>query len=186
MHIAVRTPDSSPEGRRRSPDNAPAGRRAMTGRVDRASRVVAAPRPVVWQAFAEAGLLARWLPPEGMTCRVEVFEPRTGGAYRLVLSYLGGGAGKTTSDSDVTEGRFVGVTPPVRIVQTVRFRSSDPAFAGEMRVAWTLSDAPEGTRVAVEASDVPPGISPEDHAAGLDSSLANLARLVEGGGFSRR
>jgi hypothetical protein len=36
-----------------------------------------------------------------------------------------------------------------------------------------------GTRVEFRADDVPPGISAEDHAAGLNSSLANLARYVE-------
>lgn len=154
----------------------------MTSRVDRAARVVSAPRSVVWRAFVEPELLARWLAPAGMTCRVEAFEPWTGGAYRLVLTYDARGAGKTTADSDVTEGRFVDVTPPERLVQTVRFRSADAAFAGEMRVEWTLSDVRDGTRVAVAASDVPAGISAEDHAAGLGSSLQNLARLMEGAG----
>lgn len=157
----------------------------MISRVDRASRVVSAPRLEVWRAFVEPGLLARWLAPAGMTCRVEAFEPWSGGAYRLVLTYEGSGSGKTTADSDVTEGCFAEVTPAERIVQTVRFLSADPAFAGEMRVEWTLSDAPRGTRVAVAAWDVPPGISAEDHAAGLGSSLENLARLVEEAGRSQ-
>ena len=34
-----------------------------------------------------------------------------------------------------------------------------------------------GTLVTVAATDVPPGIAPEDHAEGMASSLANLARL---------
>jgi hypothetical protein len=36
-----------------------------------------------------------------------------------------------------------------------------------------------GTRVDFIAEDVPEGISAEDHAAGLESSLANLAAYVE-------
>ncbi|GAB4008757.1 hypothetical protein GCM10029992_65950 [Glycomyces albus] len=36
-----------------------------------------------------------------------------------------------------------------------------------------------GARVAISAADVPPGISAEDHAAGLSSSLANLAAYLE-------
>ncbi len=35
----------------------------------------------------------------------------------------------------------------------------------------------DGTLVTIEATDVPPGISPEDHAVGLASSLENLAGL---------
>jgi hypothetical protein len=36
-----------------------------------------------------------------------------------------------------------------------------------------------GTRVDIIADDVPDGISADDHAAGLASSLENLARYVE-------
>jgi hypothetical protein len=36
-----------------------------------------------------------------------------------------------------------------------------------------------GTRVDITADDVPFGISAEDHAAGLASSLANLAGYLE-------
>jgi hypothetical protein len=35
-----------------------------------------------------------------------------------------------------------------------------------------------GTRVDIRADDVPDGISPEDHAAGLNSSLAKLAAYL--------
>ncbi len=31
---------------------------------------------------------AVWLPPQGMTARFERFDPRPGGSYRLVLTYL--------------------------------------------------------------------------------------------------
>ena len=37
----------------------------------------------------------------------------------------------------------------------------------EMTMVWTLTPTDGGTRVAVEARDVPPAISAEDHAAGL-------------------
>ena len=44
----------------------------MTGRVDRASRVIAAPREVVWRAFVEPDRLAAWLPPDGATGEVDL------------------------------------------------------------------------------------------------------------------
>ncbi|GAA1765460.1 hypothetical protein [Kocuria aegyptia] len=37
-----------------------------------------------------------------------------------------------------------------------------------------------GTRVDVRAEDIPAGISAEEHAAGLASSPANLARRLQG------
>ncbi len=61
----------------------------------------------------------------------------------------------------------------------VVFASDDPAYAGTMRMTWSLAPADGGTRVTFRADDVPPGISAQDHADGLASSLAQLAVLVE-------
>jgi uncharacterized protein YndB with AHSA1/START domain len=114
-----------------------------------------------------------------MTGRFESFDARTGGGYRLVLTYpAGAGDGKTTADSDVVDVRFVTVEPG-RLVQEVDFVSDDPAFAGTMTLTWELARAEAGTRVTIRADDVPDGISAEDHAVGMSSSLANLAVYVE-------
>jgi hypothetical protein len=61
----------------------------------------------------------------------------------------------------------------------VDFVSDDPAFAGTMTMTWELSANNSGTRVEIRADDVPAGISPEDHAIGMASSLANLATYLE-------
>jgi uncharacterized protein YndB with AHSA1/START domain len=39
--------------------------------------------------------------------------------------------------------------PDERIVQSLQFESDDPAFAGEMKMTWILTDVPGGTNVAV-------------------------------------
>jgi uncharacterized protein YndB with AHSA1/START domain len=125
--------------------------------------------------------LATWLPPDGMSGRYERFDARPGGSYRLVLTYAGTthARGKTTADSDVVEARFVDVVPDVRLVQAVDFVSDDPAHAGTMIMTWEVMPADGGTRVEFRADDVPDGISAADHATGLRSSLANLARFLE-------
>lgn len=81
--------------------------------------------------------------------------------------------------SDAVQGRFVELVPDRLIAQVVTFDSDDPAFAGEMKITWTFVPAPEGTRVEVRCENVPRSISPEDHAARLASSLANLAKFCE-------
>jgi hypothetical protein len=48
-----------------------------------------------------------------------------------------------------------------------------------MTVTWEVTATEAGTRVDIRADDVPAGISADDHAAGLASSLANLAAHVE-------
>ena len=122
-----------------------------------------------------------WLPPDGMTARFERFDPRPGGSYRLVLTYVdaSGAPGKATPESDVVEARYVDIVPDVRVVQAVDFVSDDPAFAGTMTMTWEVTAVDGGTRVDITAEDVPDGISAEDHATGLASSLTKLAEHVE-------
>jgi uncharacterized protein YndB with AHSA1/START domain len=150
-------------------------------RTDRASRVIAAPPDRVYAALTEAQALTAWLPPSGMTGSFERFDLRPGGSYRLVLTYVEGTGtlGKASADTDIVEARFLEVLPGVRVVQAVDFVSDDPAFAGTMTMTWEITPVGRGTRVDITAADVPDGISEADHAAGLASSLANLAAYIE-------
>jgi Activator of Hsp90 ATPase homolog 1-like protein len=61
----------------------------------------------------------------------------------------------------------------------VTFESADPAFAGDMKMTWTLTSVPGGTEVSIRAENVPPGIQPRDHDAGFRSTLENLAEFTE-------
>ncbi|MFD3684897.1 SRPBCC family protein [Nocardiopsis sp. NPDC058631] len=150
-------------------------------RTDRGSRTIRASAAAVYRAMTEAHALESWLPPEDMTGRIDRFEPWPGGGFRMVLTYLDPRAaqGKTSESSDVTEVEFVDLLPGQRVVQRVVFESEDAAFAGTMTMTWRFTEAGEGTEVTVEATGVPPGISPADHEVGLASSLANLAAHVE-------
>lgn len=152
-------------------------------RTDKASRVVSAAPERVFAAFVNPDALVAWLPPDGMTGRVERFDPRPGGSYRLVLTYAdaSGAPGKTSGSTDVVEGRFVEIVPNVRVVHAVDFVSDDAAFAGTMTMTWAVTAVDGGSRVDITAEGVPDGISAEDHAAGMAASLANLATEVEGG-----
>ena len=150
-------------------------------RTDTGSRVVAAPPERVWTALTDPEALLAWLPPDGMTGRFERFDARPGGSYRMVLTYsdAAGAPGKATADSDIAEARFVDIVPGERVVQAVEFVSDDPAYAGTMIMTWEITATSAGTRVTIVAKDVPDGISAEDHAAGLNSSLAKLAAYLE-------
>jgi uncharacterized protein YndB with AHSA1/START domain len=150
-------------------------------RTDRASRVIAAPLERVYAALVDPDALTAWLPPEGMSGRFERFDARPGGSYRMVLTYTDASSapGKATADSDIVEGRFLDVVPGARVVQAVDFVSDDPAYAGTMTMTWEVTAVDAVARVEIRADDVPDGISAEDHAAGLASSLANLAAYLE-------
>jgi uncharacterized protein YndB with AHSA1/START domain len=143
--------------------------------------VIAAPLGRVWAALVDPAALMAWLPPGEMTGRFERFDARPGGSYRLVLTYAdaSGAPGKANADSDIVEARFIDIVPGERVVQAVDFVSDDPAYAGTMTMTWEVTVADAGTRVDIVAEDVPDGISAEDHAAGLASSLTNLAAYLE-------
>lgn len=147
---------------------------------DTASRVIDASPDRVYAALVDPDALTAWLPPAGMTGRFERFDARPGGSYRLILTYADAASarGKATADSDIVEARFVDLLPGVRVVQAVHFVSEDPAFTGTMRMTWELRAVDGGMHVEIRVDDVPVGIAAEEHAAGLNSSLSNLAAYV--------
>lgn len=153
----------------------------MTGRTDQASRTIQASPSELYRAFADPVAMESWLPPAGMTGHMESFDFRDGGSYRMRLTYddEGRGSGKSTTDADDVEVTFVRLVEDRRIEQAVTFDSDDPRFSGVMRMTWTFTPVPGATEVAVRCENVPEGIRAEDHAAGLSSTLENLARFVE-------
>ncbi len=151
-------------------------------RTDAASRIIAAPTDLVFAALIDPVALASWLPPAGMTGSFDHFDARPGGSYRMRMTYAdpASARGKTDAGSDVVQARFVEIVPTSRVVQAIDFVSDDPAFAGTMTMTWSVTPDPAGSRVEIRAEQVPDAISAEEHAAGMASSLANLAAYLAG------
>ncbi|GAA5049459.1 SRPBCC domain-containing protein [Haladaptatus pallidirubidus] len=135
----------------------------------------------IYQAFAEPGAMERWLPPSNMTGEMLDFDFHEGGSYRMRLTYKDqqAGQGKTSEAFDEMEVRLPRLEPNHRIEQEVVFESDDPAFEGTMRMVWTFEPAGSGAIVTVRAENVPVGIQPEDHEAGMKSTLDYLTAFVE-------
>ena len=83
--------------------------------------------------------------------------------------------GKTTSNTDVVEARFIDLEPNEMVVFAVDFVSDDPDYAGTMIMRWAVTAIDGGTLVEITADNVPEAVSVEDHAAGMKSSLEKLA-----------
>ncbi|TWT25265.1 SRPBCC domain-containing protein [Planomicrobium sp. CPCC 101110] len=150
-------------------------------RIDSASRVIEAMPKTIYQAFMNPEELILWLPPKGMSAFIDVFEPYEGGTYKMTLTYEreDSNFGKTSKDTDVTHGKFLELVPDRKISLSVQFDSEDPAFSGEMIQTWYLESVLEGTKVTIICENVPEGIRKEDHDAGLNSTLENLASFTE-------
>lgn len=144
-----------------------------------ARRHIAAPPAACFAAWTDPEALALWLPPEGMRGKLEVLEPRAGGSFRLVLTYIDGPRedAKSGADSDVVEGRFVTFDPPGEIAFESTFDSDRAEFAGVMRMTWAFDPAGDGgTEACVTARNVPPGIDRIVHETAIGMSLENLER----------
>src|SRR5215217_7305844 len=107
------------------------------------SRIIGAPRATLYRAFTDPDALAIWLSPEGMTGKVHEFDGRVGGGYQMSLYYTAAepsNTGKSGERQDRYTARFVELTPPAKIVETINFDTTDPAFAGEMTMIVTLAE----------------------------------------------
>ncbi|TDQ41013.1 SRPBCC domain-containing protein [Aureibacillus halotolerans] len=151
------------------------------GRIDSASRVILASPQTVYQAFLNPESLVSWLPPEGMSAHIDRFETRKGGRYRMTLTYEldQSSPGKTSENTDVSQGVFLALVPDRKIVWSIEFDSDDPAFSGEMIQTWYFEEISKGTKVTIVCENVPVGVRKEDHDEGLNSTLRNLATFTE-------
>lgn len=151
-------------------------------RIDRAVADVAATPDEVYAAFVDADALVAWLPPGDMTGELTDVDLRAGGGFTMALRYdeAPAGGAKTTDDTDVSRVAIDELVEGERVVWGIEFESDDPDTAGRMTMTWTFTERDRGTRVAVDATDVPPGIDVEAHQQGLDASLANLASWLAG------
>lgn len=145
-------------------------------RIDSASKVIKKSPQVIYQAYLNPESLIEWLPPKGMSGRVDHFEPYGNGTYQITLTYdeMLANFGKTSENTDVSSGKFLELVPDRKIVVAVIFESDDPKFAGEMIQTWYLEEVEAGTKVTIICENVPEGILKEDHDAGLKSTLDNL------------
>jgi uncharacterized protein YndB with AHSA1/START domain len=86
------------------------------------TRLLRAPRPLVWKMFSDPYHLAQWWGPKGFTNRVEKLDFRTGGSWRHVM--IGPDGHEYPTDNDIVD-----VTPPRRII--LRNAPADPKLFGD-------------------------------------------------------
>lgn len=159
-------------------------KRSVGSQTHSASRVISASARAIYDAHLDPDSVAAWRPPDGMTARIDAFDAREGGVYRMAFLYDAANKdvpGKTSEHEDAFEGRFVQLVPNEKIVEEIAFKSHDLAFQGLMTITTTLTSVPGGTDVSIVCSNVPSGISESDHQQGMVSTLKNLAAFTEQG-----
>ena len=137
----------------------------------RLHRVLRAKPERVYRAFLDADAMAKWLPPNGFTCKVHHLDGKVGGTYKMSFTNF------TNGKSHSFGGEYLELTPNERIRHTDRF--DDPNLPGEMQVTITLKQVSVGTEIDIVQEGVPAVIPPEACYLGWQESLALLRKLVE-------
>ena len=134
-------------------------------------RVIRAPAEKVYKAFLDADAMAKWLPPNGFTCKVHQLEAKVGGSYKMSFTNF------TTGKSHSFGGKYLELKPYERIRYTDMF--DDPNMGGEIQTTITLKKVSCGTEVSIVQEGVPAAIPAEACYLGWQESLILLAKLVE-------
>lgn len=143
----------------------------MSTNTVRLHQVIAAKPEKIYRAFLEPDALARWLPPNGFTCKVHQMDPKVGGSYKMSFTNF------TTGKSISFGGVYRELVPNEHLHYSDNF--DDPNLSGEIQVTVTLKKVSVGTDLSIVQEGIPAVIPLEACYLGWQESLANLARLVE-------
>ena len=143
----------------------------MTANTVRLHRVIRATSEKIYKAFLDADAMAKWLPPNGFTCKVHHLDAKVGGSYKMTFTNF------TTGKSHSFGGTYLELKPHERIRYTDKF--DDPKLAGELQTTITLKKVSCGTEVNIVQEGIPAAIPAEAFYLGWQESLVLLAKLVE-------
>ena len=143
----------------------------MASNTVRLHRVLQAPAERIYRAFLDADAYAKWLPPNGFTCKVHQLDARVGGAYRATFTNFSTGNGHTFG------GKYLELAPNERIRHDDQFE--DPNLPGTMITTIELKPVSVGTEVHIVQEGIPDAIPLEACFLGWQESLVLLGKLVE-------
>lgn len=141
------------------------------GHTIRLHRVIKAPPERVFKAFTNADAMAKWLPPDGFTCKVDHLDARVGGKLKMAFTNF------ATGHSHGFGGEYLELVPGRRLRYTDKF--DDPNMPGEMTVTVELKAVSCGTELSVTQENVPEVIPAEMCYLGWQDTLRQLMHLVE-------
>ena len=137
----------------------------------RLHRVLRATPERVYRAFLDADAMAKWLPPNGFTGKVDHLDAKVGGTYRMSFTNF------TTGKSHSFGGTYLELKPNELLRYTDKF--DDPNLPSEMITTISLKQVFCGTELNITQEGIPPAIPAEACYLGWQESLTLLAKLVE-------
>ena len=147
------------------------GTKTSSANTVRLHRILRATPEKVYRAFLDADALAKWLPPNGFTCKVHHLDAKVGGSFKMSFTNFG------TDKSHSFGGTYVDLIPYERIRYTEKF--DDPNLPGEMQTTITLKKVSCGTEITIVQEGIPAVIPADACYLGWQESLTSLTKLVE-------
>jgi uncharacterized protein YndB with AHSA1/START domain len=135
------------------------------------TRLVDAPRSLVFATWTNAEHMARWWGPKGYVTTECEMDIRPGGAYRFVM--------RSPEGTDHRKrGVFREIAPPERVVFTFAWEDDSGGLGPETLITVTLAEIGSKTRLTLRQSGFTDMEWRDSHVHGWTSTLEKLAEYV--------
>jgi uncharacterized protein YndB with AHSA1/START domain len=135
------------------------------------SRVIDAPRPLVFQAWTDPAQVACWWGPKGYTTVEYEMDIRPGGTYRLVM--------RSPEGTDQRKrGTYREIVEPERIVFTFAWEAPDGSLGLELLVTVTFEVLGSRTRLTLRQSGFDTVEWRDSHLGGWTSCLERFGEYM--------
>jgi uncharacterized protein YndB with AHSA1/START domain len=144
------------------------------------TRVIYAPRALVYQAWTDPEIMKTWMGPANMHCPNATLDVREGGAYRIEMRGTLDPAtaerpSEATTNHTATSGHFTRIVPN----ELLQFTWNPEWNPGEESlVTVSLKDVPNGTEITLLHERLSTIASRDGHNHGWAGSLDNLAAAL--------
>jgi uncharacterized protein YndB with AHSA1/START domain len=142
------------------------------GSVLRFERVLRAPRRLVFAAVTDAGLIRRWMCPEGFEVTEAEADLRLGGRFLVAMRGPDGEVFRAT-------GEYLELRPPEVVAFSWRWGPGHPIAGVATRIRMELGEHDEGTLFRMTHSGLPNEAERESHRQGWTGALKHLKALME-------
>lgn len=139
------------------------------------TRVLDAPRDLVWRAWTDPLHVMQWMGPKIFTSPSCEMDLRPGGAYRVCLRPNDG-------EPDIFfQGVYQEIDKPQRLVFTFAWDENHGGTGYETTVSLTFEEAGNGTRMTLHQGVFQSTEVRDDHNDGWNSCLDRLEELLQSG-----
>jgi len=133
-------------------------------------RIFSASREKVYRAWTEKEAMEIWFGPDGVTAECDMFDPRPGGQYRIIMHVKEGG-------NPIVGGEFLEMTPYEKLTFSWEWENVD--YAGVRTVVeLRFKDVDEGTELTLIHAKLPGQEEAERHTQGWNGCCDCLIKYL--------